>query len=202
MSNNLVFNTSTAPLYAIDYGTSTDGMKRLLLTNKSGSLIVDSSLVFPNSQGLMFTTDSGVINIANANDIVAIKFTNPNNSGVNMVVSSVIISSYDTSINARFSYHPTFKGGDQTVLTPVSNNSGSSATSNLTVTLNHGTIETKNELVISNVLYPTGITTFQIQGGIILVPNTSIGFRGIGISKGTHMSLSVSWLEIPTALFY
>lgn len=202
MANNFVFNNSNSPLYSIDYGASANGTKRILLTNDSGSLIVDPSVTLPNSQGLMFTAVSGVISINNINDVVAIKCTNPGDSGVYMVVSAITISSYDTSINARFSYNPSFDGGTQTILTPVSNNSGSSATSHLSVVLNFGSVVTNGELVFANMLFPTSITTFQVHGYIIVAPNTSAGFRGISISKNCHMAVNVSWLEIPTALFY
>lgn len=70
------------------------------------------------------------------------------------------------------------------------------------VNLNYGTIITTDETVIANILFPTGVTTFQIQGSIIVAPNTSAGFRGIAVSKKTNMALNVSWLEIPAALFY
>lgn len=202
MPNNFVYNSANCPLYSIDYGTSTNGTKRLLLSNNAGSLIVDPSVTLPNSQGLMFTAVSGVITINNISDVVAIKCTNPSDSGVYMVVSSITVSSYDTSINARFSYNPSFSGGTRTKLTPVSNNSGSAASSQLTVFLNIGAVETSDEVVIANMLFPTSITTFQAQGFIIVAPNTSAGFRGISILKNCHMALNVSWLEIPTSLFY
>lgn len=202
MPNYKVFNDSSLPLNSLNYGTDTVGNIAPLVTNKSGALIVDNSLILTASQGLLYTVNSGVMVLANTYDSLAIKITNPSGSGVYVAIIELLISSYDGSINGKFAWHPSYSGGTTSTLTPVNNNAGISVSSQLSIVMHVGTVSVTGATDIANILMPASALFISESGSYIIPPNTSAGFRGISTTNNVHVAQAVTWAEIPTAIFY